>query len=80
MGSNISFAWSSILWDQELIQLGLLWRVGDGTQIRINKDPWIPRPPSFASITLLHDLHDSWKVVDFIVGGRWNVLFLEQVF
>lgn len=29
--SNVSFAWRSIQWGQELVRLSLLWRVGDGS-------------------------------------------------
>jgi hypothetical protein len=40
---NISYSWRSILQGVDLLKKGLIWRVGDGTQINIWADPWIPR-------------------------------------
>ena len=37
-----SFAWQSILKARHVIEKGMLWRVGDGSQIRVFKDSWIP--------------------------------------
>ena len=36
-----SFAWQSILKARHVIEKGMLWRVGDGSQIRVFKDSWI---------------------------------------
>ena len=37
-----SFAWQSILKARHVIEKGMLWRVGDGSQILVFKDSWIP--------------------------------------
>ena len=37
-----SFAWQSILAGLECFKKGYIWRVGDGSQINIWEDPWIP--------------------------------------
>ena len=39
---SASYAWKSILKGQDVINKGALWRVGDGKQIRIWADNWLP--------------------------------------
>ena len=39
---SASYAWRSILKGHDVIQNGSLWRVGDGQQIRIWGDNWLP--------------------------------------
>lgn len=41
MKSGSSHTWQSILAGLECFKLGYIWRVGDGTQIRIWEDNWI---------------------------------------
>lgn len=49
--SNASTTWQSIMHGLELLKKGIIWRVGNGTQIRIWRDPWIPREPSLRVTT-----------------------------
>nr|XP_023927486.1 uncharacterized protein LOC112038880 [Quercus suber] len=37
-----SFAWKSILKGRELITRGMKWRIGNGSQVRIFHDAWLP--------------------------------------
>ncbi|KAK2646527.1 hypothetical protein Ddye_021722 [Dipteronia dyeriana] len=46
-GSSSSFLWKSIMWDQEIINQGSRWRIGDGIVVGIYSDRWIPRPSTF---------------------------------
>ncbi|KAK2651619.1 hypothetical protein Ddye_011475 [Dipteronia dyeriana] len=46
-----SHIWRSLLWGRELLVKGLRWGIGDGTDIKVFTDPWIPRPFSFKPIT-----------------------------
>jgi len=39
---GISYSWRSILQGVELMKKGIIWRVGDGSNIKIWTDPWIP--------------------------------------
>ena len=61
---GISYSWRSILKGVDLLKEGIIWRVGDGTNIKVWEDPWIPegdtrRPrslPGHSPITLVADL------------------------
>ncbi|KAK8443977.1 hypothetical protein SEVIR_9G060701v4 [Setaria viridis] len=39
---GISYSWRSIVRGIQAIKEGLIWRVGDGSQINIWLDPWVP--------------------------------------
>jgi len=39
---EISYSWCRIIRGIQALNKGLIWRVGDGTQINIWLDPWIP--------------------------------------
>jgi hypothetical protein len=47
MGNRPSFAWRTIFSAKELVQQGLILRVGDGNCIKMWGDRWIPKPTSF---------------------------------
>jgi hypothetical protein len=42
MKAGCSYTWQSILAGLKCFKLGYIWRVGDGTQINIWEDSWIP--------------------------------------
>ncbi|XP_042974832.1 uncharacterized protein LOC122306468 [Carya illinoinensis] len=44
VGARPSLAWRSLHAGLSLLKEGLLWRIGDGKQVRIWEDRWLPRP------------------------------------
>ena len=48
---GISYAWRSVLHGLELFKEGYIWRIGDGADVNIWSDRWIPRPWSRRVIT-----------------------------
>lgn len=42
---SASYTWHSILFGRELLKRGVKWGIGDGTNIRIMGDHWIPSMP-----------------------------------
>lgn len=44
--TNPSQTWQAIMHGLELLKKGIIWRVGCGSQVRIWRDPWIPRDHS----------------------------------
>ncbi|KAK9995232.1 hypothetical protein SO802_024935 [Lithocarpus litseifolius] len=77
-----SYAWRSILIGRDVIQRGARWRVGDGKNIRIWQDYWIPRMhPTLLSACPISDFEDS--SVDILIdpqSRQWNVEMVEGLF
>ena len=66
--STRSFAWQSLLKARHVIEKGMMWRVGDGTQIRVFHVKWIPgcfptgavsRTPGFKDDSTVSSLIDQ---------------------
>ena len=38
---NISICWKAVLWDFDTIGTNLVWKVGNGADLRIGLDPWV---------------------------------------
>jgi hypothetical protein len=47
LGSNPLYAWRSIFNSREMLKQGLIWRVGNGKDIKIWGDKWLPTSPTF---------------------------------
>ena len=52
MRSGSSFTWQSMLAGLDCFKRGYIWRVGDGTQINIWRDNWIPGSRNTKVLTL----------------------------
>lgn len=77
-GNCPSLSWRSICWGKTLLLNGLRRRIGNGQETKAFGDPWIPRPPSFLTIT--QGPQDK-KVSDFIIEqGKWNRDEIKQSF
>jgi hypothetical protein len=48
---GISYTWRSILKGVNLLKEGLVWRIGDGMQVKMWTDPWLPRAGSRIPVT-----------------------------
>lgn len=48
IGSRPSFAWRSLFAAKDVLQEGLIWRIGDGGTTHIWGDKWLPKPSSYA--------------------------------
>lgn len=77
---NGSTSWQAIEHGLEQLKQGYIWRVGDGSSIRVWRDPWIPRGSSFRPITPKRRCRLKW-VADFMqTDGSWNITLLRQHF
>uniref|UniRef100_A0A453KYM4 Reverse transcriptase domain-containing protein n=2 Tax=Aegilops tauschii subsp. strangulata TaxID=200361 RepID=A0A453KYM4_AEGTS len=74
---GISYSWRSILKGVQVLQSGIIWRVGDGCTINIWSDPWLPRGIS-RSVTSQQGSHVITKVSDLIdsTSGTWDIQLL----
>ncbi|KAM1551665.1 hypothetical protein ACFX10_043768 [Malus domestica] len=90
-GKFTSWGWKGLFEARKVLQLGLRWRVGNGYNINIRKDPWFPKPSTFkvkpkANLegTKVSDLIDpatnSWRT-DMISNGfnRDDVLLILSI-
>lgn len=71
-GSSPSYIWQSILWGSDLLQSGIRWRVGDGCNILVYFDKWLPTPTTFQTISP-PSLPLNTRVCDLISGGFWDI-------
>ena len=46
LSPNSSFVWRSLLAAMPILKSGCCWRVGNGEEIRVRNDKWIPNYPS----------------------------------
>lgn len=77
---NGSFTWHGIEYGLELLKQGVIWRVGNGAQIRAWRDPWIPRDSNHHPRTDQGRCRYRW-VADFLLpDGTWNIGRVQQYF
>ncbi|CAL1412090.1 unnamed protein product [Linum trigynum] len=66
LGSNPSYIWRSIMAAKPLMKEGLRWRVGNGEQVRVWWDKWIPSSPNFQVESPVANLGLQAKVAELI--------------
>jgi hypothetical protein len=76
-----SFTWRSILHGRELLADGLIMRVGDGEDIDVCKDNWIPRAGLKRPLGPKPNTEVA-KVADLLLpdGRGWNLAKLNECF
>jgi hypothetical protein len=82
IGSNPSYAWRSIWNAKQLLQKGLIWRVGDGTSIKIWRDKWVPTPISYEIQSPIRLLDQNATVSSLINSDTrwWNLDLVREIF
>ena len=74
-----SYAWQSILKARQVMEKGMIWRIGDGKKTRIFHDNWIPGVfPLKAAARSQEFLDDS--VVSSLIDaetGEWNEQLID---
>jgi hypothetical protein len=78
---GISYSWRSTVQGLKAVREGMIWRVGDGTQIKIWEDPWLPRgfthrPITPRGVTILHRVSD---LIDPYTG-TWDKELIQDIF
>jgi ribonuclease HI len=78
--ANASPAWQGVQHGLDLLKKGLIWRIGNGNQIRIWRDPWIPRPHTFRPVSKQRSCRLR-RVSELLNGqGEWNMHLLHRYF
>jgi hypothetical protein len=81
MKSGASFTWQSILAGIQCFNRGCIWRVGDGSQIDIWGDPWIPNSPDGKVITPKgHIIITNVQELINPISGAWDEELIRENF
>jgi hypothetical protein len=77
----MSYTWRSILKGLELLKEGIIWRVGDGEDIDVFADPWIPRGQN-RRVCTPDELEEGLRVCDLINTGtgQWDEDIVRNMF
>lgn len=79
--SDASSVWRAIEFGLELLRKGLIWRVGDGKNIQIQRDQWIPRREGLTMTAFIRRSRICW-VNQLMHPDRkeWNEELIRQIF
>lgn len=74
--------WHSILAAQQLVKDGLRWKVGNGANIRIWEDRWLPSPSTYKITSPRLILHSNTRVQDLINAtiAEWKSMVIDTLF
>jgi ribonuclease HI len=77
-----SFAFRSICSARELLKEGLVWRIGNGEDVNIWGDKWLPTPSTYAVQSPRCILSENAKVVELIDRDSkwWNLPLIHDIF
>ncbi|CAN0875663.1 Uncharacterized mitochondrial protein AtMg00310 [Linum grandiflorum] len=78
-GSSPSWEWSSILHGRELLLQGSRWLVGNGTNISILSDNWLPSSPPSSPSPGPTTSPIPTVVAELIENGHWNRRLLSEL-
>lgn len=81
LGNNPNYVWRSILESQELLKKGIAVRVGNGLNVDINKDPWLPCDND-PYIHTVHDAITDQKVscLMSMSNDSWDIDLVRDIF
>ena len=79
--SDASPTWRGIEFGLELLKKGLIWRIGDGRNIQIMRDQWIPRKEGLKVASFIRRSGLRWvnQLID-TQNKEWNVGLVRQIF
>jgi hypothetical protein len=82
LGRNPSYACLSIFNARKVLERGLMWRVGNGDNIQIWQDKWIPKPTTYKIQSPCGSMDSLAKVNTLIdsTTGWWNYTLIQSSF
>jgi hypothetical protein len=82
LGRRPSYAWRSVWSAKNLLKEGLIWRVGDGKDIKIWQDRWVPSPQTYSIQSPISMLDADARVSSIIDGDTnwWNTSLIHDIF
>jgi hypothetical protein len=78
----MSYVWRSILKGLQVLKKGIIWRIGDGSRVRIWEDPWFPSGVTRQPTTHKGDDCELERVSQLINQNSctWNRELIVQYF
>ena len=69
-----SYAWKSILNARDVIRKGMVWRIGNGSSVRIKEDKWLPVKTHRSIVSPLSTIEPGTRVNSLIKAetGEWD--------
>ncbi|KAL0010764.1 hypothetical protein SO802_005872 [Lithocarpus litseifolius] len=82
IGNNPSYTWRSLIFAQSLVNEGLRWRVGNGANIKVWQDKWLPWGSTYRVTSPRLFLSLDTRVADLIDPHttRWKNEVLDGLF
>ncbi|XP_058734240.1 uncharacterized protein LOC131605971 [Vicia villosa] len=82
LGFKPSYAWRSILSSKDVVLKGSRWRIGNGEQMKIWSDNWIPSLPGFKPLNPIVPIVPGALASSLIDGdlGCWKLHTLKESF
>jgi len=79
--AGISYTWRSNLRGAELLKECIIWRIGNGENVKIWEDPWLPKgsirkpvtPRRSCLLTRVNELID-------LITGEWDEQLIRDIF
>ncbi|XP_024162452.1 uncharacterized protein LOC112169623 [Rosa chinensis] len=76
-----SYSWSSIFATRDFIQTGAFWQVGNGHNVSVWNDAWIPKLPAHKPLGALVSQHNVNMVDELITPpSNWNESKVRSIF
>ncbi|KAI5352205.1 hypothetical protein L3X38_005096 [Prunus dulcis] len=76
---NCSPTWKGIVFGSQLLEKGLIWRLGKGDNINFWKDKWIADEALIHMVEVSPDSSVDTIVSDFLMDGWWDIEKLRRV-
>ncbi|XP_034211169.1 uncharacterized protein LOC117624139 [Prunus dulcis] len=76
---NCSPTWKGIVFGSQLLEKGLIWRLGKGDNINFWKDKWIADEALIHMVEVSPDSSMDTIVSDFLMDGWWDIEKLRRV-
>jgi hypothetical protein len=82
IGYQPSYAWRSMFSVKKVMEMGLRWTIGNGQNVRIWKDNWLPNQAGFKVCSPINLLEEDALVSQLIdsTNRSWNMNLVRQIF
>jgi hypothetical protein len=82
LGNIASYTWRSIFHSKWILQRGCFWTIGNGEQVNIWNDNWLPNQNGFKVWSKPQGNHNYVKVNDLINSDtkHWNLPVINTIF